>query len=199
MMESLFPVTTKGLIYDCDGTLADTMPLHWEAWHGTLAGFGVTCEQSFLDQFSGVPTEVIVERINAAYSCSVNPSDFSAARDKYLEGRFSSVLPIEAVVETVTQNHGRLPMAVVSGGSRKHVTETLEALGLLDRFDVIITADDPVLPKPAPDIFLAAANRLGISPECCHVFEDADAGIQGAVAAGMTFTDVRMLLTAQVA
>lgn len=188
-----FPPDTAALLFDCDGTLADTMPIHYEAWRDTLAEYGVDCPRSFIDSHAGVPTNLIVEHVNRDFSVSLIPEQISAEKEARFELRIHQSEPIEEVVATAKAYAGKLPMAVVSGGTRNLVVPTLEAIGVRDLFEVIVTADDPVAPKPSPDVFVEAARRLGVEPTRCHVFEDGDPGIVAARAAGMTFTDVRLL------
>ncbi|WP_425400570.1 HAD family hydrolase [Aeoliella sp.] len=188
------PEDTTALLFDCDGTLADTMTLHYEAWHETLLLHGVDCPRSFIDEHAGVPTDLIVEHVNARWGTSLDPHAITEEK----ENRFREVLhltePIEEVLATAHAYHGKLPMAVVSGGPLDVVSATLVAIHAFDLFPVMVTASDPVAPKPSPDIFLEAAKQLGVDPAKCHVFEDGDPGIVAAKAAGMTFTDVREVI-----
>lgn len=194
-----WPAGTAGLVFDCDGTLVDSMPLHTLLWDECLAPFGVTLPRGFIDLHAGKPTDIIVEIINAEHGVTIDGAEFLDLKESRFRSRLSEVGPIEPVVETARRYRGVLPMAVVSGGCRENVVESLKAIGALDWFDVILTADDPIAPKPAPDLFLAAAERIGVAPTKCHAFEDADAGIQAARAAGMTVTDVRDIVAADAA
>lgn len=184
----------KALIFDCDGTLVDTMPLHWEAWHAAFAAAGVICPQSFLDATAGMPAPNIIELFNEKFGHDLDVTAVTAEKDRNAAEKLKTVGPIDFVVELVYRYHGKLPMAVASGGRRAGVETSLRAIGLLDYFDAVLTASDPITPKPAPDIFLAAAERLGVAPEVCEVFEDGDMGLVGAREAGMVATDVRPYL-----
>lgn len=181
----------KALIFDCDGTLADTMSIHDQSWHETLAEHGVTCQQSFLDDVAGMPTKEIVELINKKFNQQIDPTTFVPKREERAFERLFSVRPITPIVDIAKKHHGKLPMSVVSGGAKKHVIATLDTIGIKNLFDTIITADDPVTPKPSPDIFLLAANYMNIEPKKCQVFEDGEMGMLGAEKAGMVVTDVR--------
>ena len=187
------PPGTRGLVFDCDGTLVDSMPLHTRLWNDCLAPYGVELPQGYIDRHAGKPTEVIVELINEQYRVAINPPTLHEEKERLYRARIEEVGPIEPVVATARRWRGELPMAVVSGGCRENVELSLRANGMQDWFPVILTADDPIAPKPAPDLFLAAAEQLGLPPEACHAFEDADAGIAAARAAGMTVCDVREL------
>lgn len=184
----------RGLIFDCDGTLADTMPIHWTAWRETFAAFGQNCPQAFLDRHKGIPALGIVERYNAAFGQNIDARRFAAEKNQRAFDGLRRARPIAPVVAIVRQYRGRLPMAVASGGTRANVVATLAAIGLEAVFDTILTADDAVAPKPDPAIFLEAARRLKVAPAVCQVFEDGDPGIEAAQRAGMIATDVRRWL-----
>jgi HAD superfamily hydrolase (TIGR01509 family) len=120
------------------------------------------------------------------------PVDQTAQRkDALFEEMIPQVSVIEPVVKLVRQYAGKLPMVVATGGSRGVVTKTLSALNLLEYFQTLVTADDVKHGKPAPDIFLEAARRIGVPPEQCCGFEDADLGLQAIRSAGMMAIDIR--------
>jgi len=187
------PPGTLGLVFDCDGTLVDSMPLHIRLWNECLAPHGVQVPASFIDVHAGKPTDLIVEIVNAEHGLAIDPKRFEHEKETRFRERIHEVGRVEPVVATARRFRGELPMAVVSGGVRLNVEASLRAIDALDWFDVLLTADDPIAPKPAPDLFLAAAERIGVPPTRCHAFEDADAGVAAARAAGMTVTDVREL------
>ncbi len=189
-----FPSGTMALLFDCDGTLADTMTLHYEAWHETLRLRGIDCPRAFIDEHAGVPTDLIVEELNARWGVALDPEQISVEKEGRFREQIHRTEPVEEVLATAHAYHGKLPMAVVSGGVGELVKATLLAIDALALFPVIVTADDPVKPKPAPDVFVEAARQLGVEPTKCHVFEDGDPGIVAAKAAGMTFTDVREVI-----
>ena len=182
------------LIFDCDGTLADTMSLHWEAWQEAFIAIGKRCPENFLDDLKGTPAEEIIERLNESYGYDLDIKQFAKEKQKRVQRKLFRAKPIQPVVEIAKRYRNRFPMAVVSGGTKANVQLILEAIGLADFFDPIITADDPVKPKPSPDIFLEAARRLNMEPQYCQVFEDSDLGIEGARKAGMSVTDVRLFI-----
>ena len=192
------PAGVAGLVFDCDGTLVDSMPLHVLLWNECLRPHGVQVPKAFIDLHAGRPTDVIVEIINREHGVAIDPAAFEQEKEGRFRERIAEVGPIEPVVATARRWRGELPMAVVSGGVRENVDASLRAIGALEWFEVLLTASDPIAPKPAPDLFLAAAERIKVAPEKCHAFEDADAGIDAARAAGMTVTDIREVVAAQV-
>lgn len=184
----------KALIFDCDGTLADTMALHWEAWHATLAFYNKKLDDAYLDTLRGVPTHLMVEKINKDFDWHLDPEEFSKEKEERFVAILDRVKPIAPVVELALRYKDKMPMAVASGGDRATVLVTLENIDLDDFFDTVLTVADDVAPKPAPDIFLEAARRMQVAPENCLVLEDGDAGIQAAKDAGMHIFDVRPIL-----
>jgi len=181
----------KGLIFDCDGTLADTMTIHTHSWQETMRRFGHDFPVDFLQPLRGMPAEEIVIRYNRTFGTDLSPNAVSDAKNQMSYERLKTVKPIMPVAKIALDFQGKLPMSVVSGGTRKNVLRTLKAIGMADFFEAVITADDGLRPKPDPQMFIEAAKRMGVSAESCQVFEDGDPGIQAARAAGMPFVDVR--------
>lgn len=185
------PQHIRGLIFDCDGTLVDSLPLHYAAWQETFAALGLTCSLDFLLQHNGKPTQRIVEIYNAEFGQGIDIAHFVAHKEQRTLARLKQVQPLEPVAALARHYHQHLPMAVVSGSTRISVERALQAAGLRELFTVLLTADDGLPPKPAPDLFLEAARRIGVMASACQVFEDADAGLAAARSAGMLATDVR--------
>jgi HAD superfamily hydrolase (TIGR01509 family) len=181
----------RGLIFDCDGTLADTMPIHIEAWCRTFAAHGLDCPEDYINEVKGMSAERIVGVFNRRYRAHLEPKSFAAMKNRLARQKLAEAPPIQPVIEIVQAYRGKLPMAVASGGTRANVLFTLESIGIKDYFGVILTADDAVPPKPDPAIFLEAARRLKVPARDCQVFEDGEAGLEAARRAGMTATDVR--------
>jgi beta-phosphoglucomutase-like phosphatase (HAD superfamily) len=180
-----------GLLFDCDGTLADTMPLHFEAWRKTLEPRGVTFTRERYMALAGMPTGEILRLLAGEQGI---PLDFDALLPEK-EGHFLSqahlARPIERVVALARSARGTRPMAVVSGGVRRAVERTLQTLGIHGWFCAIITAEDTRAGKPDPAPFLLAAERIGADASRCLVFEDGELGIESAQRAGMDVVDVR--------
>ncbi len=184
----------KGIIFDCDGTLADSMPLHWRAWQVVLARHGLHLPEERFYSLGGVPSQDILKMLSAEQGIALDP--LAVAREKEAEylPLIAEVGPINAVVGIARQNYRKIPMAVASGGTRKVIEQVLDHLGIRRLFQAIITSEDVLKQKPAPDIFLEAARRIAVAPQFCRAYEDTDLGMQAIRAAGMEGVDVRELL-----
>jgi beta-phosphoglucomutase-like phosphatase (HAD superfamily) len=156
------PPHVKGLVFDCDGTIADTMPLHYQAWVQALREHQAELPEAMFYEMAGIPTRRIVEILNEKHHYHLDVDAATERKESHFVEMIPKVAPIEPVVELVKQYHGQLPMAVATGGTRSICVKTLQALGLDGYFRAIVTADDVAHGKPAPDIFLEAARRLGV-------------------------------------
>jgi beta-phosphoglucomutase-like phosphatase (HAD superfamily) len=182
----------EALIFDCDGTLADTMPAHYLAWVAVLAPHGIPFAEARFYAMAGMPTREIVRVLAADAGKTVDVAAVVRAKEEAFLVGIANVVPISRVVEIARAGRGVVPMAVASGGQRRIVERTLAQIGVLDWFGALVTAEDTVRHKPDPDLFLEAARRLGVPPEICTVYEDADLGIEAARRAGMKYVDVRL-------
>ena len=185
------PGYIKGLIFDCDGTLVDSMPLHMRAWEYVITSQGGEWEYDFFFSRKGMPEEDIVVVYNQNYGHALDPIHTVKTKHEYFYSRLKELRPISYVVNVARKYFGVLPMAVASGGTKTTVRLELETMNIRHLFPIILTADDDIKPKPAPDIFLEAARRIGVAPEFCQVFEDGDLGLEAARVAGMLPTDIR--------
>lgn len=186
MLERYFPQQTfKALLFDFDGTIADTMPAHLEAWNKALQVYNLTLSREQHLEWAGRPTRKIVELLNGLHKTTIDPDAFVKAKEVDYLASISQVRAINSVVEIIKFYHGKVPMAVVSGSRHKPVEMTLAALNLTSYFDLLVCAEDYAKGKPDPDCFLIAAERLKIAPKDCLVFEDANLGIEAARRAGM--------------
>jgi HAD superfamily hydrolase (TIGR01509 family) len=177
-------------IFDCDGTLGDTMPLHYTAWCAALKDHHIDFPEALFYELGGILTERVVEILNERHGYHLPVKETAACKEDLYLAAIDQIKPIEPVVEIVHRVHGKLPMAVATGGCRYVATRTLTCLGIIDKFDVIICAEDYRRGKPCPDPFITAAERLGVIPEKCLVFEDTTLGIEAARAAGMQWVHV---------
>ena len=172
-------------IFDCDGTLADTMPLHYRAWVQAVTEQGHHFPEDLFYSLGGVPAEGVVEELNRRFGWSMSVAETAVYKEGLFEKLIPQVKPIVPVVEFMRGVLGKAPVAVASGGLKSLVMKTLEALGIHAHFDAVVTYEDVVHGKPAPDTYLEAARRMGVEPARCLVFEDTPLGIQAATAAGM--------------
>jgi beta-phosphoglucomutase family hydrolase len=182
----------KGLIFDLDGTLADTMPYHFKGWQLACRKFGADIDTAFLRKHTGSPGWIIADEIikkcnleNVTIRQIMDEKLIEFCKDQHL------VKPILPVVEIVKKYFGKLPMSVGTGGHREAVERTLEITDLRKYFDIVITANDVKNFKPHPETFLKCASLMNIEPEFIEVFEDGDLGLEAALTAGMKATDVR--------
>lgn len=191
-MDWTAPPHVRGLIFDCDGTLADTMPAHYLAWTGMLSRYRIPFTEARFYALGGVPTSKIIHIL--AEECGVAVEDVERMTHEkemgFLE-HLHAVKPVEAVVRIASSYRGRLPIAVASGGYRDTITKTLHRIGIQDWFDALVTAEDTTRHKPEPDVFLEAARRMGVNATECVVFEDTDIGLEAARRAGALGVDVR--------
>ena len=172
-------------IFDCDGTLADTMPTHYKAWCAALGEHAREFPEAMFYELGGVPTARIVEILNERHGYRLPVNETVEHKEAIFLELSNEIAAIEPVVALARKYHGVKPLAVASGGHRRIVMNTLRALGIADLFRAIVTAEDYRRGKPSPDPFLEAALRLDVPPERCLVFEDTATGIAAATAAGM--------------
>ncbi|MFG1838135.1 HAD family hydrolase [Micromonospora sp. NPDC049175] len=172
-------------LFDCDGTIVDSMPLHYLAWQRALKEWGCEFPEDLFYAWGGRPTADIIVALNEQQGLAMPVAAVVERRESYYEELLPQLAAVPEVVAHIHDAHRRVPFAVVSGSTRASVTASLDALGLLDRFDVLVCAEDYTRAKPDPEAFLLAAAHLGVPPGSCLVFEDTDLGIQAATAAGM--------------
>lgn len=184
------PTRHLAILFDCDGTLADTMGAHYLAWSGVATRYGLDFPRERFFSLAGVPTHTIVQMLLEEVGSDADVDEVCALREALYAEIGATVRPVPPVLD-LARRWRSLRFAVVSGSRRAAVDHTLEALDLNDWFEVRVCAEDVVRGKPAPDAFLLAAQRLGVSPEQCIVYEDADLGLEAARAAGMEAVDVR--------
>ena len=186
----------EGLIFDCDGTLVDTMPIHFKAWSSTTKVHGLVFPEDRFYALGGVSPFEVLRILSSEQGVKVDPE--AVTREK--EARYMELIAeadeIPEVMQIVRENHGKIPMAVASGGTPETVEGILDHCGIRHYFDAIVTSEYVEKPKPAPDTFLEAARRINVAPEKCRAYEDADMGMKAILAAGMDAVDVRDMLAA---
>jgi beta-phosphoglucomutase family hydrolase len=183
----------QGLIFDCDGTLANTMPLHWRAWSLITQRHGLHFPQDRFYALGGVPSRDILKMLAEEQGRSFDHIAVAHEKEEAYMPLMAQVEPIHAVVEIAKANHGKVPMAVASGGTQKIICQVLEHLKIRDLFAAVVTSEMVKNQKPAPDIFLEAARLIGVEPKFCRGYEDTDLGMTAIRAAGMEAVDVRVL------
>jgi beta-phosphoglucomutase-like phosphatase (HAD superfamily) len=196
------PSKYDGYIFDCDGTLADTMPLHYQAWSETLAaklGRQSDFTEAMFYRFGGMPAREIVQRLNLDYGYGLDADTFAHEKEMRFVELLPGIGPVPEVIEVLDQLGPDAKVAVASGGLTDIVRDTLLFLelpvGPKEKIKFLIGADQVRKGKPDPELFLRAAQMLGVDPKRCLVFEDAEPGFVAAKAAGMDYIDVRPFRT----
>jgi beta-phosphoglucomutase family hydrolase len=180
----------KGLIFDLDGTLADTMPTHYIAWKNAAARYGIDFTPELFTKLAGIPLYPTVEKLNQLFGKSIDPKEMGDLKEDEFERNMHQTNEIKVVTDLVRNHHGKLPIAIGTGGARRLVLKTLDIIGLTPYIDVIVCSEDVKNYKPHPETFLKCAEQMGVNPVDCEVFEDGSLGIQAAQSAGMMVVDV---------
>jgi HAD superfamily hydrolase (TIGR01509 family) len=194
MKLTLPPGEFRAYLFDCDGTIADSMPLHYKAWKKALAEWNCVYPEDLFYLWGGKPVRNIIADLNEMQGLNMPVDSLAARKESFYLEQLPQLKPIAEVLEIIEAQHGRIPFAVVSGSRRESVVGSLTVLNLLGKFDAIVSAEDYVNAKPAPDPFLIAAKRLGVDPKHCLVFEDTALGIESATAAGMASVMVPFIM-----
>lgn len=184
----------KALIFDCDGTLVDSMPMHYRAWADTMARYGIEFTEKLFYELGGWAAYRIVKLLADENGKTLDAVAIADEKDLEFMRNTHHVAVNEPVVAIARQYHGIKPLAVASGSARRLVEKELTELGLIGLFDAIVCEEDVEHHKPAPDVFLSAAKLLKVEPQDCCVYEDSDAGIAAAKTAGMQYVDVRTMM-----
>lgn len=186
-------VKYAAIIFDCDGTLVDSMPAHYEAWVATLNRYGMDLDEDEFYALGGWPTYHVADLVIRRSGNKADPAALSLEKESEFEQNLHRVERISPVVAVAQEHFGRIPLGVATGGTRVICEGVLDSTGLKSLFGAIVTCDDVVRHKPAPDIYLEAARRLNVNPLACLAYEDTDPGIAAASSAGMQVIDVRTL------
>lgn len=185
----------KAIIFDCDGTLVDSMPVHFLAWHETMSRYGIVFPEDRFYSLGGMPSHRIIEMLSAEQGVALDADAVAREKEDAFLDRIDMLVPIEPVISVARQCKGVKPIAVASGGFRDIILRQLRQIALHDWFDTVVTAEDTERHKPEPDVFLEAARRMNMDAKHCLVFEDADLGVEAAMRAGMKCIDVRTFFT----
>jgi HAD superfamily hydrolase (TIGR01509 family) len=180
----------KAYLFDCDGTIVDSMPLHYVAWNHALGEWNCTFPEKTFYAWGGWPVTRIIAQLNEDQGLAMPVETVAKRKEALYYEILSQLKAVPEVVEHIDDQYGKIPFAVVSGSTRESVTASLRTLGLLDKFDTLVCAGDYQRSKPDPEAFLMAAAQLGVAPEDCLVFEDTEMGIAAATAAGMASVKV---------
>ncbi|MBW8879992.1 MAG: HAD family phosphatase [Asticcacaulis sp.] len=182
---------TEALVFDCDGTLADTFAAHYRCFRDVMREFDYAFEAEFYASRLGLSRRLLLESIAEEHGVALDDAEIARRTVAAFPGYVSAVTPIALTCDLARAHHGRLKMAVASAGTGVIVRAILEAIGVAPLFDAVVTIEDVGRGKPHPDIYLAAADRLKVAPAKAHAFEDSDEGVESARAAGMQVTDIR--------
>ncbi len=178
----------QGYIFDHDGTLSLSMHVHFDAWLHAFRASGADFEftREVAQSYAGVGMHDSVVLFNERFGTSMDPGRVVRDQEDYYFANLDKVIPYAPVVDYARARRAEgKPVSVASGSVRDTVVRTMEAIGIAEIFDIVVTQEDVTRSKPAPDLFLLAAQRMGVAPERCLVFEDSKLGIQGAREAGM--------------
>jgi beta-phosphoglucomutase-like phosphatase (HAD superfamily) len=190
-MELTLPEGTfDAFLFDCDGTIADSMPLHYIAWNKALSEWKCELSEELFYQWGGMPIAEIIAKLNQKHGLKMPVDEVSRRKEEYYLQALHQLEAVPEVLQCIDSNYGKIPFAVVSGSARDSVVASLNQLNLLDRFDAVVCAGEYAKSKPDPEAFLLAAKRLGVDPKSCLVFEDTEMGIQAAIAAGMAYVKI---------
>lgn len=183
----------SGLIFDCDGTIANTLPVHLQGWRTALSKFGAALPEDWFYERTGLTAAEFIQAFNQAFGYAIDYQAIETERKQQFAQLLSQVKAVPAVAAIAQANYGQVPMAVASNGQRSVVESTIVAIGLRSLFNTIVTLNDVKIGKPEPDLFLLAAQQMGVAPSECIVYEDSDLGLEAAQRAGMRWIDVRVL------
>ncbi len=193
MVQKFYPDRRfKAYLFDFDGTVADTMPGHFEAWNHALKAYDLTFTKEQHQAWAGRPTREIVRLLSELHKVALPADEILHVKEIHYSKSVHLTKAIVPVVEIIQAAHGKIPMAIVSGSRRNAVSSTLKLLKMDHYFDLLVCAEDYLNGKPAPDCFLKAAEFFKIPPGDCLVFEDALLGIQAAQAAGMEYLKIEV-------
>lgn len=182
----------EALIFDMDGTLSDSLPIHISTWQQVCKLYNFHFDINMISELTGRPTLDFAERVlQDNHSAMVSAQELVRLKQEFFWDNCSRVQPHQQVVDFMLSYKGKVPMAVGTGANRRSAELQLKNLGIYDCFDAIVTASDVKNHKPHPETFLRCAELLGVHPSKCEVLEDGELGMEAARAVGMFVIDVR--------
>jgi beta-phosphoglucomutase-like phosphatase (HAD superfamily) len=184
------PGDFQAYLFDCDGTITDSMPVHYRAWLDTLSEWGCDFPEEQFYAWGGRPVIDIIAELNERHGLDMPVALVAQRQESLFRAGLGTMRAVPGVLAHIREAYRRVPFAVVSGSTRAAVVDSLEALGLLEHFPVLVCAGDYAKPKPDPEAYLTGARLLGVDPSRCLVFEDTELGVRAAEAAGMAYVRV---------
>jgi len=184
------PSNAKGLIFDLDGTIANTMPNHFKAWRKAVSPYGIDFDEELFMSLTGMARKPTINKLNQLFNTKMNPEIVGGIKEEYFKLLVSETKEIEVVANVIRKFHKKLPMAIGTGSTTEGAKQTLEIIGMQQYFNIVITSDDVVYGKPHPETFLKCAELMQVNPTECVVFEDGILGMKAAKTAGMMVIDI---------
>ena len=184
------PKNVKGLIFDLDGTIANTMQNHFLSWRKAVSPYGIDFTSNLFKSLTGKPREATILKLNEMFNTNMDPYKVGKVKGDTFKKMVNDTKEITIVADVVRKYHTLLPMSIGTGSTKNGAKKTLEVIEMSAYFDIVITADDIQNPKPHPETFLKCAELMNVEPENCLVFEDGILGIQAAESVGMKVIDV---------
>jgi len=184
------PQQAKALIFDLDGTIANTMPNHFTSWRKAVLPYGVDFNADLFLQLTGMPRKATIEKLNEMFGTNMNPDKVGKVKETHFKTLVDLTEEISVVTDVIRKYHNVLPMSIGTGSTNKGAKKTLEVIKMGSYFDIVITSDDILKHKPHPETFLKCAELMGVKPQDCVVFEDGILGMNAAEEAGMMVIDV---------
>jgi HAD superfamily hydrolase (TIGR01509 family) len=176
------------VVFDFDGLLADSEPLQIRAWQAFLARHGARLEDSLIDEMFGLRVRDSARVVQQRLNLDLTPEEVMHGRDEIFLDMVATELPLMSGARELVdylRSESSLRLALATSGHRRYISAALDVTALSDAFEHVVTGDDVVNGKPHPEIYLSAAEKLGVSPERCLALEDAPHGVRSAKAAGM--------------
>ncbi len=184
------PKSAKALIFDLDGTVANTMQNHFVSWRKAVLPHGIDFNAALFMSLTGMPRFATIAKLNEMFNTNMNLQEVGDAKANHYKSLSHLTQEISVVTDVIKKYHAILPMSIGTGSTKLGAKHTLETIGYNNYFDIVITADDITNAKPHPETFLKCAELMGVNPKDCVVFEDGELGMIAAREVGMKVIDV---------